>query len=194
MWIRSKVFYVIVLLGLLLILFADQHWLGRWMYPIHYKQMIIEQSRAHSVDPYLIAAIIRVESNYKLDKTSEKGAVGLMQLMPQTAQWITQRTRGEISNVKQLQDPMMNIRYGTWYVHFLSDQVVPKEATKEVEISLIAAAYNAGPGNVLKWSRQGVWDGTLMQSSKIPFGETRHYLNRVHYYYDKYVLHYPNMR
>lgn len=193
MWYRKKRIYAALLVVVLLVLYVDRAWLGRWMYPIRYEQTIVEQALAHGVDPYLMAAIIRVESNFRNDKVSSKGAVGLMQLMPQTAQWIIRETNGDPADIDMLDDPELNIRYGAWYIRSLKRQFVEADMSKEQEIALIAAAYNAGPGNVRKWLGENLWDGTLACANRIPFGETRHYIHRVHYYYVKFAQTYPEL-
>lgn len=186
MWFRKKRFFAILLLLVLLVLYFDRAWLGKLMYPIEYKETILANSAAFEVDPYLVASIIRVESNFKSDKLSPKGAMGLMQLMPPTAEWIAKQEGGELIVLDKLYEPELNIRYGTWYIRSLRQQFVTQEMAKEDEIALIAAAYNAGPGNVERWLSNGVWSGRWAQSGNIPFGETRHYVNRVAYYYQKY--------
>lgn len=161
------------------------------MYPLRYEQTILEQAAAYEVDPYLVASVIRVESNFKADKRSPKGAIGLMQLMPPTAEWIAKQEGDEASVLDRLDEPDVNVRYGVWYIRSLRMQFVAEGATKDEEIARIAAAYNAGPGNVERWLAEGVWSGSLTDSGSIPFGETRHYVQRVFYYYQKYTKTYP---
>lgn len=193
MWFRKKRIFALLLLALLTLLYFDRAWLGKLMYPIHYESLITEYASTYDVDPYLVASIIRVESNFRPDKHSPKGAVGLMQLMPPTAEWIGEQKGASLSDLDRLEDATVNIRYGVWYIRSLRQQFVPPGATKEQEIALISAAYNAGPGNVERWLAQGAWSGELSSTSDIPYGETRHYVSRVHYYYLKYVQTYPEL-
>ncbi|MFD2613346.1 lytic transglycosylase domain-containing protein [Paenibacillus gansuensis] len=170
----------VVLLAALWILFVGTSWLDRWVYPIHYKEDILVSSRNYKVDPYLIAAIIRVESNYKTDTQSAKGAVGIMQIMPDTAKWIIERADYSKYTMTQLGNRAdVNIEVGAWYIRSLYDQFDNNKIA-------VIAAYNAGPGNVKKWLSQNRWDGTYETLDLIPFGETRHYVQRVVYYYNKY--------
>jgi soluble lytic murein transglycosylase len=192
-WYRKKRLYAVLLLLLLLILYFDRALLGKWMYPIRYEETIVEQSRNYDVDPYLVASIIRVESNFRPDKLSPKGAIGLMQLMPPTAEWIAKQEGDEPADRARLQDAERNIRYGAWYVRSLQRQFAADVALPEDRIARIAAAYNAGPGNVERWLAEGDWDGTLASADAIPFGETRHYVHRVYYYYMKYAQTYPDL-
>jgi soluble lytic murein transglycosylase len=192
MWYRKKRTFAIIFIAVLLFIYLDQGILGRWMYPIRYDPLIAEFANVYEIDPYLVASIIRVESNFHADKTSDKGAVGLMQLMPATAQWAIDSSGGHPSDAERLYEPQVNIRYGAWYIQWLQKQLQTENLEQEKAISLIAASYNAGLGNVENWLSEGIWDGSFEQVGSIPFGETRHFVNRVHYYYVKYAQHYPD--
>lgn len=161
-------------------LFVQSEWLGRWIYPISYKDEIKRNAATYQIDPLLIAAIIRVESNYKPDAVSSKGAVGIMQLMPQTAEWILQQDDfGGVSVHDAGSEVGAGINLGAWYVkqlHRLFDG----------NTAAALAAYNAGPGKVRQWIDSGIWDGNEQNLRDIPYGETRHYVQRVMYYYKKY--------
>lgn len=178
--LRRKRWYALVLVVVLLVLFYKSTWLGRVMYPIHYQDTINASSAKHGVDPYLIAAIIRVESNFKSNPRSKKGAIGIMQIMPDTAEWLFEREGFRSFKLADLDNPEKNIDVGTKYLDLLNSQF--KQNTAQV-----IAAYNAGPGNVTKWLQSGRWDGTLDHLNQIPFWETRGYVERVWYYYNKYV-------
>lgn len=193
MWYKKKRIYAILLLIVLLVLFLDQGWLGRHLYPLRYEADIRANAERHEMDPYLLAAIIRVESNFQPNKTSPKGAYGLMQLMPATAEWIVKQGGYPDTDLDRLDNPSVNISIGSWYVHSLYVQFVPLDASKQDEIALIAAAYNAGPGNVRRWLQENTWEGSFDTMSAIPFGETRHYIQRILYYYEKYEQYYPEL-
>jgi len=194
MWYQRKRLYAALLIVLLLVLYLDREWLGRLMYPMMFAPTIVTETTRYDVDPYLATSIIRVESNFRADKLSPKGAVGLMQLMPPTAEWIIEQSGGDPSHLGRLNEPEVNIRYGVWYLRALREQFVEAGDDKETEIALIAAAYNAGPGNVDKWLKEGTWSGRFEDTAQIPFGETRHYVHRVYYYYHKYEQAYPELR
>jgi soluble lytic murein transglycosylase len=193
MWYRKKRLYAVLLLVMMILLYVDRGWLGRMMYPIRYEETIIQYAKSYEVDPYLVASIIRVESNFRPDKLSPKGAVGLMQLMPPTAEWIVNQEKDSLANLDRLDEPSINIKYGAWYIRSLEMQFVKSAAVKEDKVARIAAAYNAGPGNVEKWLSEETWNGAFSSSEQIPFGETRHYVNRVYYYYLKYASTYPEL-
>lgn len=147
-------------------------WLLRLFYPLHFRQTVTHYAARHNLDPLLVQAIIRVESRYNPSARSSKGALGLMQLMPDTARWISGHTGESLADDRSLFDPDVNVRLGTAYLRELIDEygggLVPA-----------MAAYNAGRGNVDKWIGTGVWDGRAESISSVPFPETRRYLQRV---------------
>ncbi len=77
---------LLVLASVFLLLNTPLVW--KWMYPIKYEQQIVTAALKYEVDPHLVLAVIRSESGFATDRVSKKGAVGLMQIMPETAQWI----------------------------------------------------------------------------------------------------------
>ncbi|MFD2671695.1 lytic transglycosylase domain-containing protein [Marinicrinis sediminis] len=185
----KKRFYLLLLIVLLIALFYKSHWLGRMLYPISYQSDIVISSEQHDIDPLFVAAVIRVESNYDPDKLSAKEATGLMQLMPQTAEWIAQQHHVHLDR-SSLHRPDINIDLGAWYLAYLQRLLMKQTGVqtpdKYDKIALVAGAYNAGPGNVIKWLEQQTWSGEADRIADIPFGETRHYIQRVLYYYKKY--------
>jgi len=183
-----------MLAAVLAVLYFDRAFIEKCLYPLRYESQILRHSREQGADPVLVVSIIRVESNFRADKRSPKGAIGLMQLMPQTAEWIARQEKDDLSVLDRLEEANVNIRYGAWYLGALRRQLAAPGLSREDEIARIAAAYNAGPGNVGRWLAEGVWDGTLSGIGGIPFGETRHYVARVHYYYQKYERIYPELR
>ncbi|OAS21080.1 lytic transglycosylase [Paenibacillus oryzisoli] len=177
---RKKRMFALLLIAFVMILFMNSAIIGRKLYPIYYQQEIKQSAAKHNIDPFLIAAIIRVETNYKYHLESSKGAVGLMQLMPDTADWIAQSSNLGPHTQEDLLRVDINIYLGAWYLNWL---------IKHYNGNLIyaIAAYNAGQGNVNKWKNSHVWDGSEDNIRDIPFGETRHYVQRVLYYYEKYT-------
>lgn len=191
--VRVRVVSAGLFIVMLLALFYQTSWLGTWIYPLKFEEDIRMNSRMYDVDPYLITAIIRVESNFKEDKLSKKQAVGLMQIMPDTADWIIEQGRFSGMTRDELVNSSLNIEAGSWYLSALNRQYasILQGLDPDSRIAVIAAAYNAGPGNVNKWLKGDVWDGNYEALSDIPFGETRHYIQRVLYYYKKYQELYP---
>ncbi|UUZ80124.1 lytic transglycosylase domain-containing protein [Paenibacillus sp. P26] len=176
---RKKRFFALLLLGFLIFLFLSSSMVGRWMYPIRFQQEIREMAGKYQLDPLLIAAIIRVESNYQSETVSKKGAYGLMQLMPDTSDWIIEKAHFSDDYKDQLHHPKVSIELGAWYLNWMAKQF-------DGNMVAVIAGYNAGHGKVSRWLQEREWDGTLNNSNTIPYGETRHYVQRVMYYYDIY--------
>lgn len=186
--IRKKRYFLILFIICICILFYNTNWLSELIYPIKYKKEIHNTSNEYNIDPLFIASIIRVESNFKLDLVSTKNAMGVMQIMPKTADWIIQTADSPNLSKDKIMDAGVNIHMGGWYLNALYVEFKPYIHNKPVrdQISLLSAAYNAGPGNVRKWLNEQIWDGNFENIEEIPFGETRHYITRTLYYYEKY--------
>lgn len=168
---------LLVLLGLV-VLFSSTYY-QKWAYPLHYKDEIWQSAARFGVDPYLVAAVIQAESKYREDSLSSRGAVGLMQIMPETGKWALQQLGYSPTAVEQLHHPLLNIEVGTWYLSWLM-RYYQGNVVKSI------AAYNAGQGTVDSWLKSGMWDGTADTLNQIPYAETRKYTKRVLYYHKKY--------
>lgn len=107
---------------------------------IRYSKALVEESERYNIDPTLVTAIIATESNFRYNVVSNKGAIGMMQLLPSTAFYISGKNHIDFSNKNQLFDPEMNIRLGVSYLAYLI------EKTGSVEHAIIA--YNYGPVNL----------------------------------------------
>ena len=138
--------------------------LGANNYTLKYKNEIVAISRQNQLNPSLVAAIIYAESGFNKNAKSQKGAVGLMQIMPQTAQWIA--TDIGVENF-DLQDPQTNISFGCFYLQYLFSKF-------DTEIEVLCA-YNAGESNVREWKTAG---GEITEKN-IPFPETKSYVKKV---------------
>lgn len=183
---RRRVVLILVI-ALITLLFVRSEWMSHWLYPVKYRQDIVISANNYKLEPHLVAAIIRVETNYKTGVVSKKGAIGVMQLMPDTAKWVIER--GGFTNVTL--DAISNradigIEIGSWYLNSLYNQF-------DGNMYTAIAAYNAGPGTVNRWLKGGTWDGQLDTVDQVPYGETRHYIQRVIYYYNKYKDLYPDL-
>ena len=115
--------------------------------------------------------MIFAESHFR-DQTSHAGAKGLMQLMPETADYIAQKSGGTAFVQGDLATPQVNIAYGSWYLRYLLDHYDGREV-------LALAAYNAGEGTVDAWAAEASARGERFRAADhIPFPETRHYVRR----------------
>ncbi len=151
---------------------------GDRIYPRDYRIEVEKYAALNELDENLVYALIKAESDFDLDAVSSKGAVGLMQLMPETAQWAAAKMEIEYDE-SLLTDSEYNIKIGTWYLKRLIIYY-------ENDINKAIAAYNGGEGNVDEWLADGTWDGTLANVGDIPFEETRNYLSKVTAYYEEY--------
>jgi soluble lytic murein transglycosylase len=171
---------LLAFIGVMLVAYLIFHsrWYLKRVYPIHYKDIITQYSLENDIDPFLVTAVIRVESRFRPEAVSPKGARGLMQVMPDTGKWIAAELRMGKYNLEMLQDPSTNLKLGTWYLAFLRQEYGG-------DLVLTLAAYNAGRGNVSKWVKEDGWAGGEDIDS-IPFPETREYVKKVLRLYDKY--------
>ena len=145
-------------------------WYERIRYPLHYSEYIRVHAKEHHLDPALMAAVIYQESKFRPSVESSSGAIGLMQLTPDTARGIAIRTGGHAFETSDLYNAEINIRYGAWYLDNLF--------AKYHDEKLVLAAYNAGQGNVDKW---------LSRHEAIQFPETRAYVSRVEHLKEIYA-------
>ena len=139
--------------------------------PLRHEDIIRQQAAEKDLDPALIAGVIFAESHFR-DQTSHAGAKGLMQLMPDTADFIAQRSGGIAFEQGDLATPQVNIAYGSWYLRYLLDRYDGSEP-------LALAAYNAGHGTVDGWLADAAANGRGFAVSDIPYPETREYVRKV---------------
>jgi soluble lytic murein transglycosylase len=154
---------------------TEPTWYLRARYPLEYEQIVRGHARNYDLDPALLAAVVYQESKFDAAARSSSGAVGLMQLLPETAKGIALRTGGAKFVVDDLLDPEINVRYGAWYLRHL--------LRKYDDERLALAAYNAGQTNVDRWRARG---------GEIAFAETRHYVRRVGELRDVYARAYKS--
>ncbi len=146
-------------------------WWERMLYPLKYRAEIGKYAGRNRLDPYLIAAVISVESGFDARSNSNAGARGLMQLLPGTARDVAANLHDSDFSPDSLYDPDTNIRYGTWYLAKL---------TKRYDSTVFAlAAYNGGGTNMDKWLRGKETSSERDVIAKIPFKETREFVSRV---------------
>jgi soluble lytic murein transglycosylase len=156
---RLAIFLLVLVLvgaGGAAVVASEPDWYLRARYPLRYEHIVRGHAENYRLDPALVAAVIYQESKFRADARSDSGAVGLMQLLPDTAKGIAARTGGSQFEVDDLYDPEINVRYGSWYLRHLID----KYGTEERAL----AAYNGGQGNL---------------DRGVVYPETRHYVDRV---------------
>jgi soluble lytic murein transglycosylase len=139
--------------------------------PLRHDDIIRQQAADKHVDAALIAAVIYEESRFR-DQTSNAGARGLMQITPETADFIARRSGGVRFEQSDLATPQINIAYGAWYLRYLIDRYKGND-------TLAIAAYNAGMGNVDRWVARAGGPSNFDSAKHIPFPETRAYVKNV---------------
>ena len=136
--------------------------------PLQHSDIIRQQAAEKHLDPALIAAVIYAETKFDA-RTSPAGALGLMQIEPETAQFLAHRSGATTFTIGDLGSPQVNIAYGSYYLRYLIDHYGGN-------VTLALAAYNAGQTNVDRWVQSS---GEGLTVRQIPFGETRAYVSRV---------------
>jgi soluble lytic murein transglycosylase len=136
---------------------TEPTWYLRMRYPLKYPDIVRGHADNYRLEPELLAAVIYTESKFDPDAQSPSGAIGLMQLLPETAAGIAERTGGSRFQTSDLYDPELNVRYGSWYLRHLLDKY-------DGDLRKALAAYNGGQGNV---------------DRGIQYAETKAYVDRV---------------
>jgi soluble lytic murein transglycosylase len=139
--------------------------------PLRYQDVIRQQAADKHLDPALIAAVIYAETKFD-PSTSSAGAEGLMQILPQTAEYLAHRSGATTFTTADLATPRVNIAYGSYYLRYLLDQY-------RGDTTLALAAYNGGEANVDRWVAAARVRGQSLRIPGIPFPETRAYVMRV---------------
>lgn len=173
---RKLIFVILIIVALVAINFKS---IGRMFYPLSYETHIKKYSKEYDINPYLVAAVIKVESNFEKEAISKKNARGLMQLTPSTAKWAAEKIKIDNFDVAMLFDPETNIRMGCWYINDLRREFGP-------DMKILLAAYNGGRGNVKKWLKDEEHSKDGKNLDYIPFKETDEYVKKVEVNYNIY--------
>lgn len=159
-------------------------WYQRVYHPLDQQAAIGEHARAQHLDPYLVAALINVESGFHPGAVSRAGAVGLMQVLPDTAAQVAREAgMREPVTAETLKRPDTNLRVGTRHLRDLMDRY------SATDVAL--AAYNAGPIAVERWLREAAGTGRRFREV-VDFPETRHYIEEVLAQREVYARLYPD--
>ncbi len=150
--------------------------------PDEYAPFVEKYSAEYGVPEDMIYAVIKTESSFDSSAVSSKGAIGLMQMLPETFEWLTKDILRDHLGVGMLYDPETNIRYGTYYLSRLHDRFGDWDTA--------LAAYNGGEGNVSQWLTDPKYsaDGQKLIIDNIPreFAETKNYVKKVNRALEKY--------
>jgi soluble lytic murein transglycosylase len=139
--------------------------------PLEHADIIRQQAAEKHLDPALIAAVIYAETKFDA-RTSPTGALGLMQIEPQTAEFLAHRSGATTFSIADLGTPQVNIAYGSYNLRYLIDHYGGS-------VMLALAAYNAGQTNVDRWVADARAAGQALAVDQIPFAETRAYVVKV---------------
>lgn len=170
------IFFIVVLVCAL--------FLKTFIFKKTYFDIVKKEATKNNLDPYIILSIIKTESKFNTMAISSKDAKGLMQIMDKTAEDINQKENivNDISKLN-IYDENINITLGCKYFKYLVDKY---NGNSYIAI----CAYNAGMGNIDKWIKEGIIDNSFSEkvSEKIPFNETRKYLEKVIFSYNVYKI------
>jgi soluble lytic murein transglycosylase len=172
---RRALLSVVALAGLLVVAVLAaplfQKAVTEFNLPLQHQDIIRQQAADKHLDPALIAAVIYAETKFD-PRPSAAGAQGLMQIMPETAQFLARRSGATTFTAADLATPQVNIAYGSYYLRYLLDEyhgrIVPA-----------LAAYNGGEANVNHWLAVAHAHGHVLRISDIPFPETEAYVSKV---------------
>lgn len=168
---RKIIIFLLIIIIILLTILLNMNNILRIMYRQDYSEYVEKYAKENNVDPLLIYAIIKAESNFDSKAVSNKGALGLMQLMNETAKEVATNELIEYENENTLYNPEKNIQIGIKYYANL------KEIFGNDEVSL--AAYNAGMGTVNGWIEEGIINKDGSNIENIPYKDTNMYVRKI---------------
>lgn len=162
-----SIFFVLVFVTIILFVVFNF-----FVYKRKYSNYVLQFSKEYNLDEALVYAVIKAESNFDTNAVSKSGALGLMQIIPNTAKWIAGEL-GEEYELHRMFEPETNIKYGCFYLNYLFE--------KFQDVDTVVCAYNAGEVAVLAWIENGE-----LNQDKIDYKETKKYLSRVKGFYNIY--------
>lgn len=171
---KSRFLLPTAILCLLLAVYftAFSDWLNYLRYPLREKARIVANAQEYHLEPWHVAAVILCESSFNEKACSSVGARGLMQLMPETGEWIALKRGDKDFSADDLYTAETNMRYGCWYLQYLMDRYGGDR-------TLTTAAYHAGPNRVDNWLADPAISPDGATLSRIPYSSTATYVKRV---------------
>lgn len=150
------------------------------IFPLRYTDEILYEAQQNSLDPNLVCAVIRTESNFDSQAVSHADAHGLMQITPDTFSWLqTKLEDGDSYTQEDIYRPEVNIRFGCWFLRYLLDRY-------DGVLETALCAYNAGPGRVDQWLEDPQYSQDGLHLDTIPYKEPEKYVSTVLKYYQIY--------
>ena len=140
-------------------------------YPMRYEAEVRQAAAEFSLDPAYVASVALAESSFDAEAVSSVGAIGLMQIMPSTGEWIAGKL-DEAFDAQRLYEPSVNLRYGCWYLRFLLDRY-------DGDMRTASTAYHQGQGRVDEWLQDPEYSEDGKTLSVISSSVTDTYVNRI---------------
>ena len=178
----------------LLLVCLTVFWVRGWepekqklIYPLEYEQELLSAAEEFEIDPCLLAALVYCESSFRADAVSNVGAIGLMQIMPETGEWLSSKIEldGEYT-VESLYEPEVNLRLGCWYLSFLHRRY-------DGRWQEALTAYIAGQGQVDKWLKDPALSADGKTLDVIPGQDVKEYAAKVLRTHEIYREAYPDV-
>ncbi len=173
--IVKRMIIFIILLVIIFVAFRIikvQNMILKKIYPINFQEYVELYAKENNLDKYIIYAMIKAESNFRPDVKSKSNAIGLMQLLENTAVEISNAIENNIVTENSLYEPEINIKLGTSYYAYLLNHYNGNNI-------LALTAYNAGMGNVDRWLEEGIIKKDASDIENIPYKETNNYIRKV---------------
>ena len=165
------VLFTVFIVGSIILLSSNKIIL-KMAYPLKYQEEVYRYSNEFDIDPLLVFAVMKAESNFDKYAASTKGAKGLMQVTDKTGIWAADKVGIKDFTPANLFIPDINIRLGCWYLSKLKKQF-------DGDVVLAITAYNGGSGRVQEWLKNEELSSTGKSLEKIPFDETDKYVKKV---------------
>ena len=175
--ILASTLTVLIALGAWALFGRDRADLSR--YPMTYAPEIRAAAAEFSLDPAYVASVVLAESSFDAEAVSSVGAIGLMQIMPDTGEWIAGKLEDEPFDVQRLYQPEVNLRYGCWYLRFLLDRY-------DGDMYTASTAYHQGQGRVDQWLEDPQYSQDGRTLTAISSAVTDTYVNRIMESYANY--------
>ena len=175
--IFASALIVLIALGAWALFGRDRIDLSR--YPMTYAPEIRAAAAEFSLDPAYVASVVLAESSFDAEAVSSVGAIGLMQIMPDTGEWIAGKLEDEPFDVQRLYQPEVNLRYGCWYLRFLLDRY-------DGDMYTASTAYHQGQGRVDQWLEDPQYSQDGRTLTAISSAVTDTYVNRIMESYANY--------
>ena len=171
-------FLVLILAIIWFFFYGGKKMFLQFFYPIQYEEYVEKYSSEYDLDKYLVYAVIHSESKFDENAVSDAGAIGLMQLLEETASDYNTKGKFDYNLPEQLKEPEVNIRLGCYYLSELMQRFKKRD--------LAIMAYNAGPGNVEEWLMNDMFSDGNGGLHSTPFKETNDYVDKVLKSYKRY--------